>query len=96
MAFNTKITVQRQLTPCNLVENYQSFRGTHTLYHRIEQFSYTDVTDTTGSYETAINFYQTIRRHIPQDTAFTFIAAGLPKSRITPNGLQCQGSIQVC
>jgi hypothetical protein len=58
---------------------------------RIEQLSYTDVTDTTGTYETPVNNYQTTRRHIPQDSiSFTFTAAGLPISRVTPNGLQCQ------
>jgi hypothetical protein len=48
-------------TPCSLVERYQLFREICSFYSTLKA-------NDGGSYETTVNFYRIIQRHIPKDT----------------------------
>jgi hypothetical protein len=53
------------VAPCNLVDVYRRFRGTYCLHHQGDL-----MTEEASTSETSVNFFQTTRRNIPEDTKF--------------------------
>jgi hypothetical protein len=63
------------VAPSSLVEVHRRFRGAHCLHHQDDRTS-----------ETPINFYETTRRNIPQDSYFniaSLLLVGTPDMRGT-------------
>jgi hypothetical protein len=54
-----KMAVFWVVAPCSLVEVYQRFRGPCCLHHQGDEAARTS--------ETLVNFYQSTRRHNPED-----------------------------
>jgi hypothetical protein len=65
--YNSKMTVFWDGSPCSLVEVYRCFRG--ACY---DELLIALMMETASTSETSINFYQTTRRNIPEDSHLHF------------------------
>jgi hypothetical protein len=68
-----KTTVFWDVMPRSLVEVYRRFRGACCLHHRGDEFLARAllialIKAAASTSETSVNFYQTIRRNIPEDS----------------------------
>jgi hypothetical protein len=55
---NIKMTICWDVSPCSLVEIDRRFRGPYCLHHQ----------EVVSSFEMSVNFYETTRRNIPEDS----------------------------
>jgi hypothetical protein len=60
------MTVFWDVAPCGLVEGYRRFVGAYCLHHQDDEYSL--MMEAVSTSETSVNFYQTTRRNIPEDS----------------------------
>jgi hypothetical protein len=60
-----KMTVFWDAVLCSLVEVYQRFRDAYCLHHQDDENNNLEAVSTS---ETSVNFYETTRRKIPEDS----------------------------
>jgi hypothetical protein len=75
---NSEGTILWDVTPYNLVEVYQHFRGTYYLHLQDQEVSLLDLLfdlmmEAVCSSRTLVHFYQIIRHHIPEGSLFSSI-----------------------
>jgi hypothetical protein len=67
------MTVFWDIAPCCLVEVYRRFRGAYCLHHQGDESLITLMLEAVSTFETSVNFYQTSRRNIPEDSHLQII-----------------------
>jgi hypothetical protein len=71
-AMSTKITVFWDIALCCLLESDQHFRGAHCLHQGDESHLITLMMEAVGTSETSVNFYQTTRCNIQENSHLQF------------------------
>jgi hypothetical protein len=62
-----KMAVFWHIAPCCLVV-YRRYRGACCLHHQGEEFIIALMMEAASTSETSVNFYQTVRHNIPEDS----------------------------